>query len=231
MKGTSRPPILRCRDVHRSLGHAENRSDILNGIDMKIEASQVCAIAGPSGCGKSTLLYLFGLLDRPDEGSIWLNECEVSTAHDVFRTRLRNEHIGFVFQFHFLLPAFTAIENVMIPMKKAGRMRHEQMQNRASALLDDIGLAGKTHRQINQLSGGEQQRVAIARALANNPSLLLADEPTGNLDFQTSETVFSQLYDLAKDRGAAVLLVTHNHELSSRCDRTFQMRDGRFMDA
>lgn len=202
---------------------------VLKGVSFEAQRGQVYAIVGPSGCGKSTLLYLLGLLDRPDEGEIEINGRRMSNHDDAARTAARGEHIGFVFQFHFLMLEFTALENVMMPMRKLGRLPPAAMRDRAHALLDSVGLGAKTHRLGTQLSGGEQQRVAIARALANQPAILLADEPTGNLDVRNSNLVFDLLTRLAKDNGQAVVLVTHNPEIAQRCDVTRPMRDGLFV--
>ena len=201
---------------------------VLKGVSFEAQRGQVYAIVGPSGCGKSTLLDLRGLLDRPDEGEIEINGRRMSNHDDAARTAARGEHIGFVFQFHFLMLEFTALENVMMPMRKLGRLPPAAMRDRAHALLDSVGLGAKTHRLGTQLSGGEQQRVAIARALANQPAILLADEPTGNLDVRNSNLVFDLLTRLAKDNGQAVVLVTHNPEIAQRCDVTRPMRDGLF---
>jgi lipoprotein-releasing system ATP-binding protein len=220
---------LRCRGLHRYLGEGEGRVHVLKGVSFEAQRGQVYAIVGPSGCGKSTLLYLLGLLDRPDEGEIEINGRRMSNHDDAARTAARGEHIGFVFQFHFLMLEFTALENVMMPMRKLGRMPPAAMRDRAHALLDSVGLGAKTHRLGTQLSGGEQQRVAIARALANQPAILLADEPTGNLDVRNSNLVFDLLTRLAKDNGQAVVLVTHNPEIAQRCDVTRPMRDGLFV--
>ncbi|MDP3071572.1 MAG: ABC transporter ATP-binding protein [Opitutaceae bacterium] len=220
---------LRCTGLHRSLGQGEGRVHVLKGVTFEARRGEVCAIVGPSGCGKSTLLYLLGLLDQPDDGQIEINGALMSNSDDLARTRARGEHIGFVFQFHFLMLEFTALENVMMPMRKLGRLAPEAMQARAHALLDSVGLGSKTHRLGTQLSGGEQQRVAVARALANQPAILLADEPTGNLDGKNSGLVFDLLTHLAKEQGQAVVLVTHNPEIAQRCDFTRPMRDGVFV--
>jgi len=220
---------LRCRGLHRHLGEGEGQVHVLKGVSFEAQRGQVYAIVGPSGCGKSTLLYLLGLLDRPDEGEIEINGRRMSNHDDAARTAARGEHIGFVFQFHFLMLEFTALENVMMPMRKLGRMPPAAMRDRAHALLDSVGLGAKTHRLGTQLSGGEQQRVAIARALANQPAILLADEPTGNLDVRNSNLVFDLLTRLAKDNGQAVVLVTHNPEIAQRSDVTRPMRDGLFV--
>ena len=220
---------LRCSNIHRYLGQGEGRVHVLKGVSFEAHSGQVYAIVGPSGCGKSTLLYLLGLLDRQDDGDIWINERKMSDSSDAERTAARGEHIGFVFQFHFLMQEFTALENVMMPMRKLGRLPPPGMEERARQLLDSVGLADKAHRLGNQLSGGEQQRVAIARALANQPAIILADEPTGNLDVKNSGMVFDLLTKLAKENGQAVILVTHNPEIANRCDTIRPMRDGVFI--
>lgn len=221
--------VLRCQDLHRHLGEGEGRVHVLKGVSFEARRGQIYAIVGPSGCGKSTLLYLLGLLDQPDEGRIEIDGRPMSNSDDLARTTARCEHIGFVFQFHFLMLEFTALDNVMMPMRKLGRLAPEAMRVRAHALLDSVGLGAKTHRLGTQLSGGEQQRVAIARALANEPSIILADEPTGNLDVKNSGLVFDLLTRLAKENGQAVVLVTHNPEIAQRCDFTRPMRDGVFV--
>jgi lipoprotein-releasing system ATP-binding protein len=221
--------VIRCDGLQRYLGQGEGRVHVLKGVTFEATRGQVTAIVGPSGCGKSTLLYLLGLLDRPDGGSIRIDSRECATADDEQRTALRAAHIGFVFQFHFLLPEFSAAENVMLPMRKLGRLAPDAMLARARELLTAVGLGEKLHRLPSQLSGGEQQRVAIARSLANQPALLLADEPTGNLDVTNSNLVFDLLKRLAKEHRQAVVLVTHNPEIANRCDRVLPMRDGVFV--
>jgi lipoprotein-releasing system ATP-binding protein len=220
---------LRCEKLHRYLGQDEGRVHVLKGVSFEARAGEVYAIVGPSGCGKSTLLYLLGLLDQPNAGEIWINGQLMSNSVDAVRTAARGEHIGFVFQFHFLMLEFTALENVMMPMRKLGRLTPEQMQTRALHLLDSVGLVDKSHRLGTHLSGGEQQRVAVARALANQPAIILADEPTGNLDVKNATLVFDLLTRLAKDNGQAVVLVTHNPDIATRCDFTRPMRDGLFV--
>ncbi len=228
------PPVsdqsaLKCSNIHRYLGQGEGRVHVLKGVSFEAQAGQVYAIVGPSGCGKSTLLYLLGLLDRQDGGDIWINGRPMSNSSDAERTAARGEHIGFVFQFHFLMQEFSALENVMMPMRKLGRLAPSAMEERAQHLLDSVGLGDKVHRLGTQLSGGEQQRVAIARALANQPAIILADEPTGNLDVKNSGMVFDLLTKLAKENGQAVILVTHNPEIANRCDSIRPMRDGVFI--
>ncbi len=228
--GDGAPRIaLRCAGLHRYLGQGEGRVHVLKGVSFEAEAGQVYAIVGPSGCGKSTLLYQLGLLDRPDAGTIEIGGHRMSNEDDAARTAARGEHIGFVFQFHFLMLEFTALENVMMPMRKLGKLSLPQMEERARSLLTAVGLGEKTHRLGTQLSGGEQQRVAIARALANQPSIILADEPTGNLDQKNSGIVFDLLTRLAKENGQAIVLVTHNPEIAQRCDHVRPMRDGVFV--
>jgi lipoprotein-releasing system ATP-binding protein len=218
--------LLRIENLHRYLGEGDTRCHALRGVSFAIERGRTYAIAGHSGSGKSTLLYLLGLLDIPDEGRLWIGEKETSRLTDDERTALRNEHMGFVFQFHFLLKEFTALENVMLPMRKLGRLAEADMRAKAADLLRAVGLADKTGRLGNQLSGGEQQRVAIARALANDPGLILADEPTGNLDHTNADRVFALLSEIAHSRGQALLMVSHNPDLASRCDHVFHMQDG-----
>jgi lipoprotein-releasing system ATP-binding protein len=220
---------LKCDGLHRYLGQGEGRVHVLRGVSFEAQRGQVYAIVGPSGCGKSTLLYLLGLLDKPDGGQIWINQQLMSNSSDLERTAARCVNIGFVFQFHFLMQEFTALENVMMPMRKLGKLTAAEMADRAHSLLTAVGLGEKTHRLGTQLSGGEQQRVAIARALANQPAIILADEPTGNLDVKNSGIVFDLLTRLAKENGQAVILVTHNPEIANRCDVIRPMRDGLFV--
>ncbi len=220
---------LRCTNLHRFLGQGEGRVHVLKGVSFEAQRGQVYAVVGPSGCGKSTLLYLFGLLDRQDDGDIWINDRLMSQSSDAERTAARCHNIGFVFQFHFLMQEFTTLENVMMPMRKLGQLTEPDMRERARELLTAVDLGDKTHRLATQLSGGEQQRVAIARALANSPTIILADEPTGNLDQRNSGIVFELLTHLAKERGQAVIIVTHNPEIAGRCDTVRRMRDGVFL--
>src|SRR5882757_5760928 len=220
---------LRCENLHRYLGQGEGRVHVLRGVSFEARRGNVTAIVGPSGCGKSTTLYLLGLLDQPDGGSIWIRDQLMSNSSDLERTAARCDHIGFVFQFHFLMQEFSALDNVMMPMRKLGRLGEEEMVARAHSLLTAVGLGEKTHRLATQLSGGEQQRVAVARALANQPAIILADEPTGNLDAKNSGLVFDLLTRLAKENGQAVVLVTHNPDIANRCDEIKPMRDGEFV--
>lgn len=220
--------VLEVRKLHRYLGEGEARIHVLRGIDLQLERGRTYSIVGPSGCGKSTLLYLLGLLDRPDAGEIHLAGQRVDSASEQERTQIRGRHIGFVFQFHFLLSEFSAAENLMLPMLRQGNRDRPAAMRRARELLDLVGLAHKADRRGNQLSGGERQRVAVARALANDPDIILADEPTGNLDFANSEQLFVQLQDLAHKLNRTILIVTHNRDLANACDVCLSMRDGVF---
>ena len=220
---------LACEKLERFLGEGENRIQILRQVNLELSRGCIYAVTGPSGCGKSTLLYTLGLLDREDAGEIWINGTKVSGATDSERTIIRNRNIGFVFQFHFLLPEFSALENVMLPMMKLGELSHEAMQIRANKLLDEVGLGEKSSRLANQLSGGEQQRVAIARALANQPDILLADEPTGNLDQNNSTVVIDLLCRMAREQDQTILVVTHNPTIADACDYKLPMLDGQFV--
>jgi lipoprotein-releasing system ATP-binding protein len=217
---------LACRGLHRYLGEFESRVHVLRGITLDVAVGSVHAIVGPSGCGKSTLLYVLGLLDAPDDGQITIGGEDVSGLTDNELSQKRNELIGFVFQFHFLMHEFTALENVMIPMRRLGRLTPQDMRERAAALLNAVGLGNKLERLADHLSGGEQQRVAIARSLANDPEILLADEPTGNLDTENSERVFRLLTELVKREQKSLLLATHNPLIARASDFVHEMKDG-----
>ena len=203
----------------------DERVNALRGVSFQAIAGELTSIVGPSGCGKSTLLYLLGLLDQPDSGEIIIDGKEMSKSNEEQRTMLRNQSIGFVFQFHFLIKELTAVENVSLPAQKKGLSKKIAIE-RASDVLCKLGLESKRERFANKLSGGEQQRVAIARALVNSPALLLADEPTGNLDSANSENVFELLQNLAREQNIAILMVTHNEEIANRCDKIISIRDG-----
>lgn len=203
---------------------------VLRGADLTLRAGEIVALVAPSGTGKSTLLHLAGLLERPDGGEVFVNGRAAGGLDDGARTTLRREAIGFVYQFHHLLPEFTAEENVCLPQMAAGVPRARAVE-RARQLLAGFGLTGREHHRPGRLSGGEQQRVAIARALANGPRILLADEPTGNLDVGTSDRVFAELLESARERGLAALIATHNPELAARMDRVVELRDGHLREA
>jgi lipoprotein-releasing system ATP-binding protein len=220
---------LNCRDIERYLGQEEERVHALRGVSLDLEAGSLHAVVGPSGCGKSTLLYVLGLLDVPDAGSVEIGSTPIAHLSDEELARRRNELIGFIFQFHFLMEDFTAEENVMIPMRRLGRLSEAEMLERAATLLDGVGLGDKLRRPSRHLSGGEQQRVAIARALANDPQVILADEPTGNLDTNNSQRAFALLANLVREREKALLLVTHNRFIADACDWIHEMKDGRIV--
>ena len=230
MENSNKPnkTLLQVKRLEHSFSVGEENVHALRGVSFEAKTGEVTAIVGPSGCGKSTLLYLLGLLDRPDEGEILLDNKSVSQASDQVRTELRNKTLGFVFQFHFLIKELTACENVSMPLFKAGIERKEA-NKRARSVLEKLGLGDKTERFANKLSGGEQQRVAIARAMVNSPSLLLADEPTGNLDSENSKKVFQLLLRFAREESTAVILVTHNPEIAEKCDRIVRMKDGQIV--
>ena len=226
----SQAPVLVAKSLHRYLGSGPQRVHALRGVDLEIQPGTLYAISGPSGCGKSTLLYLLGLLDRQDSGEIWLQNRAMDSISEGARTHARKQEIGFVFQFHFLIAEFSAAENIMLPMLKQGQLSEKQMRERAHELLDRVGLSHKATSPANQLSGGEQQRVAIARALANKPALILADEPTGNLDVKNSKAVLDLLKSLSKEHGKAVIVVTHNPEIAKNADKELRMQDGQFSE-
>ena len=221
---------LDARDVHKryQLGDG-NELEVLRGVDLRVHRGEAVSIVGASGAGKSTLLHLLGALDRPTGGMIRLGGVDVTgrTSYEV--ARLRNRFVGFVFQFHHLLREFSAVENVMMPRLILGASRAEAA-TLAETLLDAVGLSGRSGHKPWQLSGGEQQRVAVARALANEPAILLADEPSGNLDSRTSEGLHDLLFQLKERRELSIVLVTHSMELASRADRILQLRDGVLSD-
>ena len=217
--------VLELKNIQRHFGKGETITEVLKGIDLKINAGEIVALIGPSGSGKSTLLQIAGLLDTPSGGTIFVAGENASKASDKKRTSLRQNYMGFVYQAHLLLPDFSALENVMMPMLLAG-VKENEAKERATKLLDMVGLSHRLTHRSGQLSGGEQQRVAIARSLANNPKLLLADEPTGNLDPKTAETVFQMLLDVVRQTGLSALIATHNPELAARMDRRITVEDG-----
>jgi lipoprotein-releasing system ATP-binding protein len=221
---------LRCHEVERFLGEDESRVHALRGVSLDLAAGTVHAVVGPSGCGKSTLLYVLGLLDSPDAGWIEIDGLPIAQLRDDELAQKRNEALGFIFQFHFLLEDFSAQENVMIPMRRLGRMSEKEMLSRAAHLLEEVGLGAKIQRSSRHLSGGEQQRVAIARALANDPRVILADEPTGNLDTENSHRAFELLQRIVQEGKKSLLLVTHNPAIAELCDWVHTMEDGRIVN-
>jgi lipoprotein-releasing system ATP-binding protein len=201
---------------------------VLRGADLTLHSGEIVALVAPSGAGKSTLLHVAGLLDRPDGGTVLIEGRDAGNLPDAARTAIRRDTIGFVYQFHHLLPEFSALENVVLPQMIAGTPRRAA-EDRAKTLLSSFGLAGRLGHLPGKLSGGEQQRVAIARALANGPKLLLADEPTGNLDVATADAVFAELLGIVRGHGVAALIATHNPDLAARMDRRVTLRDGRLV--
>ena len=219
-------PVLQLTGIRKSYGSGETESEILHGIDLRLERGEFAALIGPSGSGKSTLLNLIGLLDRPSGGQLFIDGQETGQLDDTGLTRLRGQRIGFVFQHHHLISAFTALENVAMPLLVARGRPDADMFAQAGRLLDQVGLAERKQNLANQLSGGQQQRVAIARALAMSPSLVLADEPTGNLDTHSADDVFALLREVNTRLNTTFLIVTHDRRLAARCDRIIEMVDG-----
>jgi lipoprotein-releasing system ATP-binding protein len=229
MDTTPISPILQLEGVTRSFRQGEKEIVVLTGVDAVLWPGQAVALVGPSGAGKSTLLHITGLLESPTSGRVIINGRDCATLSEADRTRLRRKEIGFVYQFHQLLPEFSALENVVIPQLILGKSR-KAAETYARSLLAGVGLAERAEHRPAELSGGEQQRTAICRGLANNPRLLLADEPTGNLDPHTSEHVFRQLVDVIRGQGVAALIATHNLELASRMDRVLQVQEGQLVE-
>lgn len=221
--------VLQLRNISKSYTQGENALRVLENVHLTLKAGMMAALIGPSGSGKSTLLHIAGLLDTPDAGEIALHGEALQTASDARRTRLRSTQIGFIYQFHHLLPELTALENVVLPQMIAGASR-ETARARAHELLTRLGLVERIAHLPSQLSGGEQQRVAIARALANKPALLLADEPTGNLDPATSDSVVDLLLQLAAEQNTAALIATHNMALAKRLHRVVTLKDGKILE-
>ena len=217
--------VLELKGAQRVYSQADSRLEVLKGVDLSISRGELVALVGPSGAGKSTLLHVAGLLEYPDGGDVTIAGSSCAGLPDDSRTALRRTQIGFIYQFHHLLPEFSALENVMIPRMVAGEGRRAA-RTKASELIEAVGLTSRATHRPAKLSGGEQQRVAIARALANAPSVLLADEPTGNLDGNTADTVFGLLEDLVRKTGLGALVATHNLDLARRMDRVLRLEDG-----
>lgn len=218
--------IIEARDIEKSFGTLK----VLKGIDLTVSKSEVLSIMGASGAGKSTLLQILGTLSTPDAGSLIIGGIDVLRLNSRLLSAFRNTKVGFVFQFHHLLPEFTALENIMIPALIAGKSRTEA-RTEAGALLSELGLAERAAHKPSELSGGEQQRVAIARALINHPDVIFADEPSGNLDSVTKQELHGLFFKLRETHGQTFVIVTHDPELSALCDRSLFMRDGQFTDA
>ena len=221
---------VEARGLAKSYRDGTRVVDVLSGIDLVVEPGELVAIVGPSGSGKSTLLHVLGTLDKPDAGEVLIGGEEVASLTGTRLAAFRNRTIGFVFQFHQLLPDFTALENVMLPGRIAGR-RASELEPAAKHLLDEVGLSHRLDHFPSELSGGERQRAALCRALVLEPPLLLADEPTGNLDAESGERVLDRLFDLQARHGTTALLVTHNPDIAARCGRVLELRDGELREA
>jgi lipoprotein-releasing system ATP-binding protein len=222
-------PMIHLSGIERHYKQGDATLDILCGVELAVWAGQSVALIAPSGAGKSTLLHIAGLLEHQDAGEVFINDAPTSTLNDAARTKLRRTDIGFVYQAHHLLMEFTALENVMLPQMVRGLTKRDAAR-RALELLSYLGLKERVEHRPTELSGGEQQRVAIARAVANAPRILLADEPTGNLDPRTSERVFSALTQLVRASGLAAIIATHNMDLAARMDRRVTLRDGKLVE-
>ena len=225
-----RSSTLTLKNISKNFIQGNEQLHVLKNVNLEIKPKEIVALIGPSGSGKSTLLQIAGLLDDPSGGEIYLNGTLCSCAGDKLKTELRRDYLGFVYQYHNLLPDFDAIENVILPQLIAG-VKYKEAADKAKWLLHRLGLEERENHRPAELSGGEQQRVAIARALANTPKLLLADEPTGNLDPNTSENVFSILMEVVRETGLSALVATHNIDLAHRMDREVQLKDGKLIDA
>ena len=226
MAETPNNAVLRLSGIRKSYLSGESELEVLHGIDLTLQRGEFAALIGPSGSGKSTLLNLIGLLDRPTAGQLFIDGEETSTLAESSITKLRGQRIGFVFQHHCLIPAFTALENVMMPLLVDRGRPDTAMRQRAAELLAEVGLADRQDYLTSRLSGGQQQRVAIARSLAMNPSLVLADEPTGNLDTHTADDIFALLREVNVREQTTFLIVTHDPRLAARCDRIIELVDG-----
>lgn len=220
--------VLKLHKLQKIYSQGGEDLAVLKGVNLTVDPGEMIALVGPSGSGKSTLLHLIGLLDSPSSGQIVIQGQDAAGLKDHERTRIRRESMGFVYQFHYLQPEFSALENVMMPQLIAGKKKKEAAE-RAESLLSDLGLAARLEHRPARLSGGEQQRVAIARALANGPGLILADEPTGNLDPETSDGVFDMLIDLVRNHEISAIIATHNMDLADRMDRVMELSNGHLM--
>ncbi|BDY04170.1 lipoprotein-releasing ABC transporter ATP-binding protein LolD [Ferrimonas sp. YFM] len=222
--------LLRCEQLGKEYREGKLATRVLTDLNLEVHAGELLAVVGSSGSGKSTLLHIIGTLDSPSEGQVWFKGQELFALSDGARTQLRNRELGFVYQFHHLLPEFTALENVIMPLLIAGQSK-AQARARGEELLNRVGLNHRMAHKPSELSGGERQRVAIARALVNKPALVLADEPTGNLDETTAEEVYELIRELAAQEGTAFVVVTHDRELAARLDRQLMMHGGRLQEA
>ncbi len=217
--------LIKLVNIHRAFWQGGERLNILNGVDLSVKPGETISLVGPSGSGKSTLLHIAGLLEKPDAGDIHILNKNVGSLSDKKLTQIRNQKLGFIYQYHYLLSEFSALENIMLPQLIAGKKRG-LARERAITLLSSLNLGDRVYHRPYQLSGGEQQRVAIGRALANEPQIILADEPTGNLDFENAEAVFSMLLKQSRQAGVAAIIATHNLELAKKLDRIFLIENG-----
>ena len=217
--------LLKASDLKKTYFPTGGEVDVLHGISIEIKSKEIVTIIGPSGVGKSTLLNLLGALDKPTSGEIEIEGIKLSDMDDIELSKFRNKTMGFVFQFHHLLPEFSALENVMLPALVGGELK-KTILGRASALLDEVGLSNRINHKPSELSGGERQRVAVARSLMNEPKLIFADEPAGNLDRENAEALYDLMWKLREERSQTFVVVTHNEELARRSDRTIRMEDG-----
>ncbi|MGH8014606.1 MAG: ABC transporter ATP-binding protein [Candidatus Zixiibacteriota bacterium] len=222
-------PVLTATDVYRTFKTADTELQVLRGVNLQVNSGEMVAVTGASGVGKSTLLHILGGLDRPTKGSARIGQTELSARTETELARLRNEKVGFVFQFHYLLEDFTALENVMIPKLVSGKPKADAVKQ-AELLLEQVGLKDRRTHRPKQLSGGEQQRVAVARALANDSEIVMADEPSGNLDIATGRKLHDLLIELNKAKGTTFLIATHNRELAESCHRELQIVDGKTLE-
>ncbi len=229
-RAVSEDDVVDVRGLVRALGDRAAPTTILHGLSFTIPRGEFVALTGASGSGKSTLLYLLGALDRASAGEVWLDGMELGELDDDDRAAFRNERLGYVFQFHFLLPEFTVLENVLIPMLRRGTIARSEAEDRGYDALRMLGLEELFARKPGQISGGQQQRVAIARAVAHDPAVILADEPTGNLDSRNAETVFGVFARLAREQGRTIVMVTHDVDFARRADRQIRLRDGRIVE-
>ena len=224
----NKTPILNLKEISKHFYQGSQKLEVLKGLDLELKSKEIVALVGPSGSGKSTLLQIAGLLERPTAGKIFFEGTDCAGASEKLRTELRRDYVGFVYQYHNLLTDFDALENVMIPQLIAGK-KSQVAKEKAEWLLNRLGLKERLKHRPAELSGGEQQRVAIARALANTPKLLLADEPTGNLDPTTSDNVFLELLSIVKETGLSALVATHNMDLAAKMDKQLTLKDGKLV--
>ncbi|EXD34352.1 MULTISPECIES: lipoprotein-releasing ABC transporter ATP-binding protein LolD [Acinetobacter] len=222
--------VLEAKDIYKSFTDGKSKVDVIKGLSLQVNAGDFVSIVGASGSGKSTLLHVLGGLDQPTQGQVFLNGQRFDTLDEAERGFKRNEYLGFVYQFHHLLPEFTALENVAMPLMLRSNSNFKEVKQRAEYLLERVGLSHRLDHKPGELSGGERQRVALARALVTKPALMLADEPTGNLDRKTAMTIFQLLMDLKKELNMAMLIVTHDEQLAQSADSILHMQDGLWVD-